>query len=448
MKKNLTLIFILLVTFSFAQKKEIRKATKLFNAGDVQGAADLLQSSASLFEASDPKILNKKTYLEAQIDQKNKNFSAAFEKFIAFKSADGINANYDTQLQLLTSDIVNSAIEDNAEASALKALFAEAAKKETASTQTTKEETLLEDNAEKRYLKAANNKYSNASEKLYLAYQINPEVNKDYLYYAATSSVNADEYEIALSYYLKLKEINYDGITKQFLAKSVASGEDVELSKSEFDLFKKTKEYTDFREESTESKLPEVIKNIALIYVNLGDNEKAMSAVQEARKDDPKDLNLILSEANLYLELNQNERFEGLMKQAIEQDPNNATLYYNIGVVNAKAGNVESARDYYEKAIELDENFESSYLNLVSLILESESPIREEMEGLGRSSADNKRYNVLTKKLDDIYKECVPILEKLISISPKNEGAINTLMNIYGTLGNTEGYMNMKKLLE
>ena len=153
-------------------------------------------------------------------------------------------------------------------------------------------------------------------------------------------------------------------------------------------------------------------------------------------------------EANLYLGLNQNERFEGLMKQAIEQDPNNATLYYNIGVVNAKAGHVESARDYYEKAIELDENFESSYLNLVSLILESESPIREEMEGLGRSSADNKRYNVLTKKLDDLYKECVPILEKLISISPKNDGAINTLMNIYGTLGNTEGYKNMKKLLE
>ena len=407
MKKYITLIFILLVTFSFGQKKEIKKATKLFNAGDVQGAADLLESSASLFDASDPKTLNKKTYLEAQIDQANKNFSAAFEKFSAFKAADGINTNYDNQLQILTSDIVNSAIEDNAE-----------------------------------------KRFSEAAVKLYLAYQVNPEVNKDYLYYAASSSVNASEFEIALSYYLKLKEINYDGITKQYLAKSVKTGEDVELSESEFNLFKKTKEYTDFREENTESKLPEIIKNIALIYVQLGDNEKAMSAVQEARKDDPKDLNLILSEANLYLGLNQNDRFESLMKQAIEQDPNNATLYYNIGVVNAKAGNVVSAREYYEKAIELDENFDSSYLNLVSLILEAESPIREEMEGLGRSSADNKRYNDLTKKLDDLYKECVPILEKLISISPENEGAINTLMNIYGTLGNTEGYKKMKILLE
>ena len=31
MKKHIILIFILFVTFSFGQKKEIKKATKLFN---------------------------------------------------------------------------------------------------------------------------------------------------------------------------------------------------------------------------------------------------------------------------------------------------------------------------------------------------------------------------------------------------------------------------------
>ena len=46
MKKHITLIFILFVTFSFGQRKEIKKATKLFNAGDIQGATDLLESSA------------------------------------------------------------------------------------------------------------------------------------------------------------------------------------------------------------------------------------------------------------------------------------------------------------------------------------------------------------------------------------------------------------------
>ena len=78
MKKYIILIFILFVTFSFGQKKEIKKATKLFNAGDVQGATDLLESSASLFDASDPKTLNKKTYLEAQINQEKQKFFCCF----------------------------------------------------------------------------------------------------------------------------------------------------------------------------------------------------------------------------------------------------------------------------------------------------------------------------------------------------------------------------------
>ena len=92
-----------------------------------------------------------------------------------------------------------------------------------------------------------------------------------------------------------------------------------------------------------------------------------MEAVKLAREADPKDLNLILTEANLYIQLNENDRFEELMKQAIEQDPDNAVLYFNIGVVNAQKGNKTDAIKYYKKTIELDPNFESGYLNLVSL---------------------------------------------------------------------------------
>ena len=99
-------------------------------------------------------------------------------------------------------------------------------------------------------------------------------------------------------------------------------------------------------------------------------------------ESDPKDLNLILTQANLYIQLNENDRFEELMKEAIEQDPTNAVLYFNIGVVNDKKGNKTEAIKYYKKTIELDPNFESGYLNLVSLILQGESSIVEEMNGL------------------------------------------------------------------
>jgi len=406
MKKYITLLFLLSLSLSFGQKKEIKKAEKLFEVGDVQGAEDLLKANEALFESADEKVLLQKTYLEAKIDLKNKNFESSLQKFQAYSAAGGNDSEYQNLLFSLTNDVVNSAIEDNAE-----------------------------------------NRFKDAASKLYLAYSINTDTNKDYLYYAASSAVNGSAYEIALEYYNTLKEIKYEGISTRYFAKTVDTGEEIEFSESEYNIYKKTKDYTDFREETSESKYPEIIKNIALIYAQLGDNEKAMEAVKIARQTDPKDLNLILTEANLYIQLKENDRFEALMKEAIAQDPNNATLYFNLGVVNAQRGDREDAKKYYEKTIELDPDFESGYLNLVSLILEGESAIVEEMNGLGTSRADNARYDQLKLDRENLYKECVPILEKLVELN-NNQEAVNTLMNIYGTLGNNEGFMKMKGLIE
>ncbi len=406
MKTFLPLIFILYLTFSFGQKKEVKKATKLFESGDVQAATAMLESNAALFDSADDKIINQKIFLEGRIAQSNKDFDLAYEKYMAFQTAGGTDSSFDTQLQTLTADLVNSAIENN---------------------------------AEKRYPEAA--------KQLYLAYQIDNETNIDYLYYAASSAVNGLDYEGALVYYNELKEIRYEGITTLYFAKLAETGEEVELSQSEYDLYKKTKEYTDFREEKTDSKFPEIVKNIALIYSELGNNEKAMTAVKEARAENPKDLNLILTEANLYIQLEENDRFEALMKEAIEQDPNNATLYFNLGVVNAQKGESDKAKDYYQKTIEIDPNYESGYLNLVSLILQGESAIVEEMNSLGNSRADNARYDTLKEERENLYRECVPILEKLVDLN-KNQEAVKTLMNIYGTLGDNVGFMKMKALVK
>jgi len=406
MKNLLTLIFIFTLSVSIGQKKEIKKAIKAFDAGDVQGATDILETNAALFDTADDKVTLQKTYLEAKIDRVNKEFQSSLDKFKAYEAAGGNDPEYANEVISLTSAVVNSAIEDNAE-----------------------------------------QRYAEAASKLYLAYTIDPETNKDYLYFAASSAVNGQDFDNALKYYNLLKEIKYDGVVTQYFAKPAKSDEEVELSESEYSIYKKTNEYTNFREETTESRYPEIIKNIALIYAQIGDNEKAMGAVKLARMEDPKDLNLILTEANLYIQLEETERFGELMKEAIAQDPNNATLYFNLGVVNAQNGNTEEAREYYEKTIELDPNYESGYLNLVSLILQGESEILEEMNGLGTSRADNVRYDELKLKREELYRECVPVLEKLVELN-KNQEAIKTLMNIHGTLGNNEGFKRMKEMVE
>ena len=279
-----------------------------------------------------------------------------------------------------------------------------------------------------------------------MAYEVDKEQNVDYLYFAASSAVNAEQFEKSLEYYTLLKEINYTGVVTKYFVTEVDNETETEVTKSEYDLYKKSKSYKDFREEKTESKFPEIVKNIALVYAQMGDDDKAMKAVQEARISSPNDINLILTEANIYIQLGEKVKFQELMNQAIAQDPNNPGLFYNLAVVTSDLGDKNSAREYYEKAIEIDPNYQNAYLNLVALILEGEQQIVEEMNSLGTSSKDNARYDTLKLEREKLYQECVPILKKLIDLE-KNEDAIKTLMNIYGTLGNNEGFKKMKALI-
>ena len=406
MKRIALLTLLLLFNFSFSQKKELRKAQKLYDAGDVAAASQILADNQSILENADQKVKPNYEFLKGKIAQNNKEFQTAFDLFNSVKDVASIKDEVIQQLNLLSADIVNSAIDDN-----------------------------------------GSGDFKSSTEKLYMAYMIDPELNKDYLYFAASSAVNAEMFDVALDYYIQLKEMGYTGVETKYFVTEIDSGVETEVTESEYNLYQKSKSYENHREEDTPSRFPEIVKNIALIHAQMGDNDKAMAAVQEARKSNPSDLNLILTEANIYIELGEKEKFQSLMSEAIAQDPNNANLYYNLAVVTSDLGEKDAARGYYEKAIEIDPNYENAYLNLVALILEGEQTIVEQMNSLGTSAADNAKYDSLKSDREELYKECVPILKSLIGIG-ENENAIKTLMNIYGTLGDNEGYKEMKALLD
>jgi tetratricopeptide (TPR) repeat protein len=151
-----------------------------------------------------------------------------------------------------------------------------------------------------------------------------------------------------------LRDINYTGVVTKYYVTDVASGEETEVSETEYGIYQKSKDYTNARTEDTESKYPEIVKNIALIYNELGQKDNAMKAVQDARKANPGDIGLILTEANIYIQLGEKQRYKELIKEALKKDPSNAVLYFNRGVVNSEQGDNVLAREYYEKAIEID----------------------------------------------------------------------------------------------
>ena len=403
-----TLIYLLIASVSFlnAQKKELRNANKFFNSGEYSSSIDLLDSSKDLFESSDDKIKAQVMLLYGKIYTSLEDFDLAIK---SFKMSENLGIDSDIinpEISKLENSLITSAVGDN-----------------------------------------ESNNYFEAAKKLKMVYDIKPDLNELYLYYAASSAVNSLNYNVALEYYEILRDINYEGIETKYFISEVESGSEIEInSETEFNLLKKSKDYTNPREEETESKFPEIVKNIALIYKELGQNDKALAAIETARASNPDDVSLIITAANIYFELDDKEAFRIAMSEAIEKEPNNPLLYYNLGVISAELGEEDVAISYYKKSIDLDPNSENSYLNLVALILNGEQEIVDEMNSLGTSRSDNLRYDELKLLRENLYLQCIPILKDLMAVN-NNIEAVRTLMNIYGTIGDNTGFMEMKNLL-
>ena len=419
MKKLAILMMLIICSNSFSQKKELRQINKLISESFFNEAESSLEAISALVEVSDDKIKAQYYFYLAKVSNELEKFNDAISAYDNLKSINDsaystiIKSEFDFLYSQIETSIINSAVEDN-----------------------------------------RNSNYSVASDKLLMAYRMNEEKNKDYLYYAAGSAVNSKEYDKALDYYVELKENNYTGVIDEYYITNNETGEEEKVSETEFDLLKSSKDYSNPRVGQTESRYPEIVKNIALIYVQQGKNDIAIEAIKEARSIQPDDTSLILNEADLYIRISNNsddeserdlyrKKFKELMELAITKDPENGILYYNLGVISSEQGENDSALEYYKKAIEFKPDYVDAYLNLVAVILDGEQSIVDEMNNLGTSKKDNIRYDELKVERENLYKECIPFLEKLIEVSPTNIDALNTLKNIYGVLGENEKFKDI-----
>ena len=418
MKAKFLIIMAMAISMvGYSQKNEIKAAEKALRAGDAAGAKTALEAASGLVASADERTQAQYHLTRGLIyaDLAKKGDASAFDVAIqSFNETISIEEKSGKEryagearqgLQGLTADLINSAVEDN-----------------------------------------KNKKFKEAAAKLYMGYKLSP-TDTIYLYYAANSAVNGQHYEEALAYYEELKDIGYDGSTMVYKATNVETGEVEEMEQFQRDLMIKSKEYKDPVDEKTPSKKAEVIKNIALIYTQLGQDEKALQAYADARTADPDDVNLILNEANLHYKLGDKDKFKTLMGEAADMAPNNPDLQYNIGVINMEQGDLEAARAAYRKALEINPAYTNAQLNLSTTYVNEGNALIDEMNALGNSREDIAKYEELKQKKDDLFNEGAAVLEDALKSNPDNQGILTQLKNIYGALGDTENFMRIKELL-
>ncbi|QLC65273.1 tetratricopeptide repeat protein [Flavobacterium sp. LPB0248] len=398
---------LLISVATFAQKDQIKNAEKALKGGDAQGALAQLKDAESLIvnakdtEQAQYYFVQGNAFLELANKkvEESKNLLAAadsYKKLIEVEKTSG-KQKYSTQAAASITNIkgllINSAIAD---------------------TQASK--------------------HVEGAKKLYEAYELDKKDTIN-LYYAASTAVNSQDFDLALPMYEELKKINYSGKGTLYTAINKASGNDDSFANAkERDLAVKLGTHEKPKTEAIPSKRGEIYKNLALILVQKGRTEDAKKAIADARKANPEDSSLILTEANLYLETKDYDMYKKLVNEALEKDPKNADLVFNLGVISAGAKNNADAEKYYLKAIEINPEYTNAYLNLAALKLEAEKPIIDEMNKLGTSAKDMKRYDVLKAQREAVFKGVIPYLKKANELDPKNEDVSKTLLGVYSAL--------------
>tara|TARA_B110000003_G_scaffold34355_1_gene31715 strand:- start:4404 stop:5651 length:1248 start_codon:yes stop_codon:yes gene_type:complete len=393
--KIIAFVFGCVTIASFAQKNELKNAEKAIKSQDYNKAITAISAAESLIVSMDDKTRAKFYFLKAQAYYGKKDYQTStdtFEELLKFEKEIG-KTKYTSQVITIQNQMLQEVY------------------------------------------KIATNEYSakeykKASNSFYLTYKLSP-IDTIFIYNAAVSATLAKDYDISLNYYKKLQDLGYTGVSTIYYAtnKKTDVKEDLQ-SKSNRDLQVKIGLYKDPVNEYTESKTGDITKNIAYILKDQGKTEEAIKAVEEARKIYPKDINLILTQADIYFQLKDMKKYGELMEVAIKQDPTNPQLFFNLGVISFDQGKIEEAKENYMKAIELQEDYGDAYLNLAVAIMDKEKAIVDEMN---ENLSDFDKYDELLLEQRAVHKEALPYLEKADKYS-RSVNTVQFLMNIYQTL--------------
>jgi tetratricopeptide (TPR) repeat protein len=398
---------LLVSVASFAQKDEIKAAEKAFKKGQAQEAVGILNGAEGLIaNASDSEkaqyyYVKGNALLELANNkvEEDKNLSAAATSYINLIAAEKASgkAKYAAEatksITAIKYKLINNAIADSKV-----------------------------------------DKHAASANKLYDAYLLDKKDTLN-LYYAASTYINAKDYDNALKLYGELKDMNYSGKATNYLAVNKITNEsDLFATVQERDRMIKLGTHIDPTTEEIPSKRGEIYKNIALILVQNGKTAEAKEAIAAARKSNPEDTSLILTEANLYLETKDFETYKKLITEALAANPNDADLLFNLGVVSSNAKNIADAEKYYTKALEINPKYLNAYINMAALKLEKEGGIIAEMNKLTNSDKDMKRYDALKKQREELFRAAIPYLQKSLELEPKNADVAKTLLGVYSAL--------------
>ena len=191
-----------------------------------------------------------------------------------------------------------------------------------------------------------------------------------------------------------------------------------------------------------------IYSSLADIYRLEKDSTNALKVIRAGKKMFPNNLQLILAESNVYILFNNVPKALATLNMAAARDSANYLVFNAIGMnyqkiyedtLQPKSNRNEAytkAEAAYMKAIKLKPDFYDAQINIASLYFNTAVPIAIKANGLPLEQKD--AYDKLINEVNKYYKLALPYLKKTDELQPNDLSTLNSLRQIYSSLGDNE----------
>jgi tetratricopeptide (TPR) repeat protein len=410
MKKQILLVALGLFTITaFSQKSELKTAEKAIKKLDFATAVTAINSAETLIANADAKTKSKFYFLKGQAFGGKKDYEKAAKAYNdLFEFEKTSKKRYSTKalpmLNLLKDEVNNKAFAYNGE-----------------------------------------KKYNEASKMFYLRYRLD---KKDTLFLsnAAQLALQGKDLDASFKYYTQLKDLGYTGVKKLYGAVDKETNKKIAFnSENEMKVMMKSGKYINSSVTNAPSKRNGILKNLITILSEQKKYNEAIALIQDVRKLEPDNLQLLMTEAFIYNDLKQPKKFEALMKEATEKDPTNPDLYFNIGIVNFNDKNIEQAEKYFVKVLEIKDDYPKGNWMLANTLLLKDEDLVTKMNALPIS--DTKNYSKYETERKNLFNRVLPVLTKADKIE-RSAASVQLLIGVYEQLGKSDIATELRKILK
>ena len=197
--------------------------------------------------------------------------------------------------------------------------------------------------------------------------------------------------------------------------------------------------------------VPDVFLFAANIQKMEGDTAKALTTLQNARQDFPREQALIIEELNIYLVAGQFELAKENLMLAAEQDPTNEILWFSLGSVYDNLGMQDEAVDAYTKSLGIKADYFDANYNLGALYFNKAVQMVNEANDMWKPRM-SKDEATKQKELEDggkaMFSTALPYLEKALDVEPEDRETLRSLRDIYARVGMDEKMLEISAKLK